>query len=130
MITTAIQTLLTADAPTVAATNGVGGGSILRGTVAPYIIHEPSKLTAENDADGNVVDHHEYNVDVYGTGFQNAFDVAQLVRTALDRYTGTVDTSVISSILFEDQIYAGMATDYADKDVYHIAMGFRIWETK
>lgn len=98
-----------------------------QGTVLPFLVYTVV-LTSPNDTKDGVsdLDVIRIQVSVFSNTYANAQTLAGSVRTALDRYSGTIQSVVIDSINFEGE------TDLYDEEaqVHHKALDFSIREKR
>ena len=69
--------------------------------------------------------HARYQVSAWGATFDAARDVAQQVVAALDRYGGTLDSTVIQQIFVEND-FDLFEPDVGDNGTYHVPTDFMV----
>ena len=117
MIGKVIYNLLSNSAPVAA----IVGTNIFPGIAdedikVDYIVYEQSGTAPTNDKDGpSCLDVLEYDIEMYGKTRARVTDLADKVRTALDRVSGTIEGQNVDSIVFADE-----GGGYADADRVHI----------
>lgn len=75
----------------------------------PYIVYSQTGLEPTNEKDGvSCLDKIEVEIEMYSETLAEVEDLADKVRTVLDRYNGTVETLIIQSATFlaEDMGYS------------------------
>jgi len=92
---------------------------------APYIVFESGGVEPTDTKDGvSCLDKEVWDVSMYSETLAEVEDLADKVRTVLDRYSGTVETLVIQSTTFQGEDGA-----YDDEDRLYIKVqsySFRI----
>ena len=99
----AIENILTNDAPVVAITTSVNPHRVPQGeNPYPAITYSRINNEPEDTKDGvSTLDVIRVDVDMWSADYATGKDLADKVRTALDRASGTFNTRVIQSIRFE-----------------------------
>lgn len=97
----AIYDILTTDAPVSAITTQVSPNKIPQGKGFPVISYQRISNSPDDTKDGVAgLDTITVDVDVWHNDYINGKDLADKVRTALDRKSGTFSGRVIQSIRF------------------------------
>lgn len=126
---TAIYNLLKDDA-SVGALIGdrIYPGIIPDGVTYPAVTYSELSQVFDETKDGPLpTGQHGFDVDIYAYEYAGAQSIASAIKSALDWYTGTVNTVVIERIRLIDQ------TDlpYEDeKELFHIAQEYSIRVTQ
>ncbi len=98
----AIFNILSNDAPVIAITTQISPSTIPQGATFPAITFQRISNAPEDTKDGvSTLDVIRVDVDVWAEVYGDGKDLADKVRTALDRTSGTFDTRKIQSIRFE-----------------------------
>tara|TARA_R110000803_G_scaffold102638_10_gene170756 strand:- start:91 stop:480 length:390 start_codon:yes stop_codon:yes gene_type:complete len=100
-----INAILEADVNVVAAaTGGIFPLRARQGAVAPYLVYRIEDTMPHDDKDGvSSVDHFFVVIEAYAKTYLAVDTLSDLVRTALDRTSGTYDTIVVNSIQFQNK---------------------------
>lgn len=92
---------------------------------APYIVYNDSGIDPLQTKDGvSCLDTSTIEIELYSEDLEEAEDLSNKVRTALDRISGTIETVVVQSISFTAE-----TGGYADEDRVFLKMqsySFRI----
>ena len=98
----AIFDILSNDAPIIAITTQIAPNTIPQGANFPVITFQRISNSPEDTKDGvSTLDVIRIDVDIWDSVYENGKDLADKVRTALDRKSGTFAGRVIQSIRFE-----------------------------
>ena len=121
----AVRTLLRNNAAVLAAVGTAVYSTRVRSnnlSIANPTIVINTGVTPEDSKDGSAIEHSDIQLDVYADTYDAAADLADDVRTALDRQSGTTDGVNIATIIFQnrDEFF----DDIANKD--RIIMDFRL----
>lgn len=112
--TTAITDVVTGIFPVVAK----------QGAAFPYIIHQQvTTLPTDQKDGGSPLDQVRYQIDTYAKTKASADGIAENIRTALDRYSGTAASVAIQSIKFLDQFDGAFEEELV---VYRVTQEFQI----
>ena len=88
-----------------------------QGAAFPFVVYLINDITPSDTKSGvSTLDEVRYEVLAVSETYAEAADLNEKVRTALDRYTGTVAGIVVDSIQFTE-----LETDYDDKAEVYIA---------
>lgn len=112
----AIYSILTADSDVNAIVSGrVYPQIAAQGAAFPFVVYVINDLTPSDTKSGvSTLDEVRYEVLAIAETYAEAADLNEKIRTALDRYTGTVSGVVVDSIQFTE-----LETDYdAAAEVY------------
>jgi hypothetical protein len=78
----------------------------------PFAVYTITSTQPSDSKDGaSVLDDVEFTVMLYASTYAGVQDISEKVRTALDRYTGTVESVSVQSIRFLDTRSAQMEFD-------------------
>jgi hypothetical protein len=76
----------------------------LQGITAPFLVYSIDNVIPLQYKDGvSPIDEITLNIDIYSEYDKECNEIADIVRTLLERYSGTVETQIIQSIRFELQ---------------------------
>ncbi len=104
MIGEAIYTILSGSTTLTAKCSNISVLRELQGITAPFLIYTIENVTPLQIKDGvSPIDEITLNIDIYSQYDKECNEIADIVRTLLERYTGTVETQIIQSIRFELQ---------------------------
>ncbi len=125
MITEAIYTILSGNAGLIAAipATKIFPINAPQETNVPLLIFDISRTDPEDTKDGYNIEHIYLEVDVFDRSPKTAYTNADLVKTALNRYSGTVNSAAIDTIIFEGLNPARFNEDRLE---YQVSLGFRI----
>ena len=114
----AIYSILTADSDVNAIVSGrVYPQIAAQGAAFPFVVYVINDLTPSDTKSGvSTLDEVRYEVLAIAETYAEAADLNEKVRTALDRYTGTVSGVVVDSIQFTE-----LETDYDPAAEVYIA---------
>ena len=103
MIGKAIYGILNSTASITDVVTGIFPVTAGQDTVFPYIVYQRVTTQPTDIKDGgSPLDSARFQVDVYASSKSTCEAIAANVRTALDRYNGTIESVVIQSIKFLD----------------------------
>jgi hypothetical protein len=89
----------------------------------PAITYQNISNSPLNTKDGvSLLDTERFSVNVWSTSYTNAAEIANLIRTRLDRYRGILEGVNVDKIIFSDQ--NDMYEDWSE--VHHIVLDFTI----
>lgn len=124
MIGQAVYSILNSTTAITDAVNGIFPVVASQDTQPPYIIHQTVTTEPTDIKDsGSPLDNIRYQVDTYGKTKAIVDSIANSVRSALDRYSGTVATIKIDSIKFLDE-HDGPYEE--EVDLYRVIQEFQI----
>lgn len=104
MIGEAIYTLLTSSSTLTAKCSQISVLRELENISAPFLIYSIDNVTPLQYKDGvSPIDEVTLNIDIYSEYDKEANEIADIVRTLLERYSGTVESQILQSIRFELQ---------------------------
>jgi hypothetical protein len=104
MIGEAIYTILSGSTTLTAKCSNISVLRELQGITAPFLIYTIENVTPLQIKDGvSPIDEITLNIDIYSEYDKECNEIADIVRTLLERYSGTVETQIIQSIRFELQ---------------------------
>lgn len=114
----AIYSILTADSDVNAIVSGrVYPQIAAQGAAFPFVVYVINDLTPSDTKSGvSTLDEVRYEVLAIAETYAEAADLNEKIRTALDRYTGTISGVVVDSIQFTE-----LETDYDDAAEVYIA---------
>lgn len=93
-------------------------------TANPIVIYEIVNTLPEDDKDGATkIEEVKLEVDIFSNSYKQAWEIHDLVKTALNRTTGIFTGFEINNILFEGA--EDMPKDEV-KETYHVATGYLI----
>ncbi len=119
----ALYNILSNDAPVTAITTNINPHRTLQGDSFPAITFSRISNEPDDTKDGvSTLDTIRMDVDIWSKDFTTGRDLADKVRTALDRTSGTFNTRVIQSIRFETD------RDFFDNnlEIYHFNQEYSI----
>lgn len=127
MITDAIYTILSGDATLTAQVGTrIYGADAPQETANPCVIYEISGQEPEYTKDGAAtVIYTNLEVDVFADSYKAGRSISDLVKAALDQYSGTVNGHKIDLIQWEGTSDGGVDQDRRE---YQFSSGFRIRE--
>jgi len=87
----------------------------------PCVIYSFANTLPENDKDGSTIQDVQLEVDIFSSTYLQGWEVHELVKTALNRTTGTYTGFKIDNILFAGANDMGKDEK---KNTYHVATGY------
>lgn len=86
-----------------------------QGTAFPFVVYNLQEITPSDTKSGvSTLDEERYDIISVSTSYTEVISISEACRTALDRYSGTVNSVTVQSIQFTD-----FNTDFdADNEVY------------
>lgn len=127
MITDAIYTILSGNATlTAQVSTRIYPADAPQTTANPCVIYEISGQEPEYSKEGAAtVIYTNLEVDVFADSYRQSRSIADLIKSALDQYSGTVNGHNIDLVQWEGTTDSGVD---ADRREYRASMGFRIRE--
>ena len=93
-------------------------------TAFPFVVYQIEGTTPSDTKDGvSKMDMVDFAVMAYAKSYTSAQDIASACRTALDRYSGTMQGVAVDSIIFKDQQSAQMN---ADEKVFAVMQAYSL----
>ena len=93
-------------------------------TAFPFVVYQIEGTAPSDTKDGvSKLDMVDFAVMAYAKTYTNAQDIASACRTALDRYSGTVNGISVDSIIFKDQQSGQMN---ADEHVFAVMQAYSL----
>jgi hypothetical protein len=126
LILESIYSILFNDASVNAAVSGrIYPNMALLGADYPLIVFSnPSSQPVPTKDSASVLDLHDIQIDIYSTTALEAGSVSSLVRSLLDRYTGTIEGHNIQGI----QLRGTQMSFEIEQDLYRIILSFSLRE--
>jgi len=102
----AIYSILKANSPVnTAASGGIYTLRAKQSAVPPYVITRVEDIQPHDTKDGvSTTDHYFIVIETYAKTYALAEDLSDKVRTALDRFSGTIASVNVNSIVFETKV--------------------------
>ena len=90
-----------------------------QGTAFPFVVYNLQEITPNDTKSGvSTLDEERYDIIAVSTSYSEVISISEVCRTALDRYSGTVNSITVQSIQFTD-----FNTDFdSDNEVYIAVM--------
>lgn len=128
MISQAIYNILTNDAPVFAVVGTkIFPNMATQRTDFPYIVYSVvSKVPTDSKDSGLGFDRYRIQVDCVDESYTDVETLASLVRTALDRKTGSYGSMVILQIVYDDTVDVHNEFQEDSQQVYQKAVDFLI----
>jgi len=101
MISRALYSLLGTKGVLTAFSNKVYPIRTPDGIVPPFAIYAFDTIP-ENTKDSCTLDIHDLYFTIFAKTYESGVTLAETLRAALDRYTGTVSSEIIDKIMFQD----------------------------
>lgn len=93
-------------------------------TAFPFVVYQIEGTAPSDTKDGvSKLDMVDFSVMAYAKTYTSAQDIASACRTALDRYSGTVNAVNVDSIKFKDQQSGQMN---ADEKVFAVMQAYSL----
>lgn len=93
-------------------------------TAFPFVVYQIEGTTPSDTKDGaSKMDMVDFAVMAYAKSYTNAQDIASACRTALDRYSGSMQGVTVDSITFKDQQSGQMN---ADEKVFAVMQAYSL----